>query len=158
MIRMLPVLLSLLALAPALGAAEFSHFGSFMLKSHFKVAGEQVTPIPMKPIVFHVSTDGTRVHVTAEGDNEARTTFDIYRSDGIARQRPGEVTLDVIPGIQAMSHGSGVLRHLRLTRESFTLTTFPGVSDQTIITYALATAPSLPVPAPKSVQSAPHKP
>ncbi|MEI6673673.1 MAG: hypothetical protein WCO57_00690 [Verrucomicrobiota bacterium] len=158
MIRILPVLLSLLALVSSLGAAEFTHFASFILKSHFKVAGDKITPVPMKPIVFHVSTDGTRVHVTAEGDNEARTTFDIYRSDGIARQRPGEVTLDVMPGIQAMSHSGGVLRHLRLTRESFTLTTFPGVSDQTVITHALATTPSPPAPAPISVQSAPHKP
>ena len=37
-----------------------------------------------------------------------------------------------------MSKAGGVLRHLRLTRESFTITTFPGVSDQTIISHAIA--------------------
>ncbi len=156
MTRLLTTLLSL-ALVPALGAAELNHFGNFILKSHFKVTGDQVTTIPMKPIVFHVSTDGTRVHVTAEGDNEARSTFEIYRSDGIGRQRPGEVALDIIPGIQAMSHSGGVLRHLRLTRESLTITTFPGVSDQTIITHALAT-PTPPASPPNTLISAPQPP
>jgi hypothetical protein len=159
MMRILPWFLSL-ALLPTLGAAEFTHFANFVLKSHCKVRGDQLTPIPIKPIVFHVSTDGTRVLITAEGDEEARSSFDIYRADGIGRQRPGELALDVIPGIQAMSRSGGVLRHLRLTRESFTITTFPGISDQTTITHALALAiaPPLPPPPSKIVQSAPQKP
>ncbi|MCX6880034.1 MAG: hypothetical protein NTW21_40465 [Verrucomicrobia bacterium] len=165
MIRILTVLIGL-ALAPVPSAAEFRHFANFSLKSHFKITGDRVTPIPMKPILFDVSTDGVRVRITAAGDNEARTTFEIYRSDGVGRQRSGETTLDVIAGIQAMSTSGGVLRHLRLTRESLTITTFPGVSDQTIITHAVAAAPSplatatttKTVPSAPSVPSAPHAP
>jgi hypothetical protein len=157
MIRILPVLCGL-ALAPALHAADFTHFANFTLKSHFKVTGDRVTPIPIKPIVFHVSTDGVHVRVTAEGDDDARSSFDIYRSDGIGRQRAGETNLDVIPGIQAMSNSGGVLRHLRLTRESLTITTFPCVSDQTIITHALATPPDITPSHPPSIPSASTKP
>ena len=145
MIRRLMVMLAFL-LAPAAGAEKLRHFGDFILKSHFKVTGDRITPIPMKPIRFSVSTDGVLVRVMAAGDEEAHTTFQIYRSDGIGRPRAGTTDLDVIPGVQAMSNGGGVLRHLRLTRESLTITTFPGVSDQTIISHSLAAAPE---PAPE---------
>ncbi|MEI6604166.1 MAG: hypothetical protein WCP35_02570 [Verrucomicrobiota bacterium] len=160
MIRALPFLISL-ALGPALRADEFRPFANFVLSSHVKVTGERVTPIPMKPIVFHVSTDGLRVRISAEGNAEASSIFEIYRSDGVGRQRSGEATLEVIPGIQALSKTGGVLRHLRLTREALTITTFPGVSDHTVITHALAIAPATPgAPAtiPKSISSAPPKP
>ena len=157
MMRMLPVLLSL-ALGSALRAEDFRPFADFRLSSHVKVTGARLTPIPMKPIVFHVATDGVRVRITADGNEEARTTFEIYRSDGVGRQRPGEASLEVIPGIQATSQTGGVLRHLRLTRESLTITTFPGVSDHTIITLALAIAPATPGATPKPVPSASAKP
>jgi hypothetical protein len=160
MMRILTVLIGL-ALAPNLRAETFRHFATFVLDSHFKVTGGRVTPIPMKPIVFQVSTDGVHVHLTAEGDAEARTSFEIYRSDGVGRPRPGEDTLDVIPGIQAMSKTGGVLRHLRLTREAFTITTFPGVSDQTLITHAVAAPPNAAPPPPTAIPSstpAPAKP
>jgi hypothetical protein len=122
-------------------AAEFTHVGDFLLRAHFKITRDKMTPIPMKPIAFRVHTDGTRIKVTAEGDDESHTTFEIYRSDGIGRQRTGGGALEVIPGLQATSHTGGVLRHLRLSRESMTLTTFPGVSDQTIVSYAVAAEP-----------------
>ena len=161
MIRMLPLLISL-ALGPALRADDFRPFSNFLLSSHVKVAGERLTPIPMKPIVFHVATDGLRVRITAEGNEEASSTFEIYRSDGVGLQRPGEAALEVIPGIQAMSKAGGVLRHLRLTRESLTITTFPGVSDHTVITHALAIAAATPAAAaaaiPKTVSSKSAKP
>ncbi len=128
----------LLISAPIAGAAEFTHFGDFLLKSHFKVAGDRVIPIPMKTMAFRVYSDGVEVRIVAEGDDEARTTFRIYRSDGIGRQRGDGGALEVIPGVQATSDSGGVLRHLRLSRESFTLTTFPGVSDQTIVSHAVA--------------------
>ena len=147
MMRVLPILISL-ALGPALRAEDFRPFANFLLTSHVKVTGERVTPIPMKPIVFHVATDGVRVRITTEGDDEAGRIFEIYRSDGIGRQRPGGAALEVIPGIQAMNKSGGVLRHLRLTRESLTLTTFPGVSDHTVITHALAVAAPTPATAP----------
>lgn len=132
---------SVLVLSSVVSAAEFKHVGDFLLQAHFKLTGQQVTPVPMKPIAFSVFTDGIRIRVTAEGDDDSHSTFEIYRSDGIGRQRQGAGALEVIPGVQAMSNGGGTLRHLRLSRESMTITTFPGVSDQTIVSHAIAAAP-----------------
>ena len=132
------ILISCLSVARADG---FRHAGDFLLEAHFKVTGAKVTPIPMKPIAFRVFTDGVRIRVFAEGDEESHTTFEIYRSDGIGRQRQGSGALEVIPGLQATCNVGGVLRHLRLCRESMTLTTFPGVSDQTIVSHAIAAEP-----------------
>jgi len=146
MMRMLSIAFCL-ALASAAAAAEFTHVGDFLLRAHFKITEGKMTPIPMKPIAFRVHTDGVRIRVTAEGDEESHTTFEIYRSDGIGRQRTGGGALEVIPGLQATSQTGGVLRHLRLTRESMTLTTFPGVSDQTIVSYAVAAEPKKVKPA-----------
>lgn len=138
-------------------AGEFKHFGDFLLQSHFKITGDKVTPIPMKPIAFRVFTDGMQVRVTAEGDDEAHTTYNIYRSDGIGRQRPGRGALEVIPGLQATSQTGGVLRHLRLSREAMTLTTFQGVSDQTIVSHAVA-AELKPGATPAATKSTPESP
>lgn len=157
MIRSIQLLICF-ALGSALRAEEFRPFANYVLSSHVKVTADRVTPIPMKPIVFHVSTDGVHVRITAEGDEEARSTFEIYRSDGIGRQRSGDAGLEVVPGIQAMSKTGGVLRHLRLTRESLTITTFPGVSDHSVITHALAMAPDTPPPKKKTVPSESAKP
>lgn len=127
-------------LAPGLpaSAAEFKHVGDFLLQAHFKLVGQQLTPIPMKPIAFRVFTDGTRIRVSAEGQEDSHTTYEIYRADGIGRQRKGGGALEVIPGLQAVCHSGSTMRHLRLSRESMTITTFPGVSDQTIVSYAVA--------------------
>lgn len=139
--KQLAALFILLTCLSAAGADGFRHVGDFLLESHFKLTGAKVTPIPMKPIAFRVFTDGVRIRVFAEGDEESHTTYEIYRSDGIGRQRQGSGALEVIPGLQATSDTGGVLRHLRLSRESMTLTTFPGVSDQTIVSYAIAAEP-----------------
>jgi hypothetical protein len=155
MMRMLSIVLSL-ALASAAAAADFKHVGDFLLQAHFKITGDKMTPIPMKPIAFRVYTDGVRIKLAAEGDEESHTTFEIYRSDGIGRQRTGGGALEVIPGLQATSHTGGVLRHLRLSRESMTLTTFPGVSNQTIVSYAIAAEPKSVEPV--SSNSPPKKP
>ena len=125
-------------------AGEFRHVGDYLLRAHYKLSGAEMTPIPMKPIAFRVSTDGVTIRISPEGEEEAHTSFDIYRSDGIGRQRPGSGALEVIPGVQASSKADGALRHLRLSRESLTITTFPGVSDQTIISYAVAATPIAP--------------
>lgn len=117
---------------------EFRHVGDYLLKSHFKLTGSKVTPIPMKPIAFRVYTNGVTVKVSAEGDEDAHTKFEIYRSDGISRQRSGGGAIEIIPGLQAMSKVGGVLRHLRLSGESMTITTFPGVSNQTIVSHSVA--------------------
>jgi|694.fasta_scaffold52389_3 hypothetical protein len=122
-------------------AAEFRHVGDFLLSSHFKITGDKVTPVPMKPMAFRVFTDGIQIRITTADDNEASSSFDIYRSDGIGRLRKDGGALEVIPGVQAMSKHDGTIRHLRLSRESLTITTFPGVSDQTIVSHAIAAEP-----------------
>lgn len=123
----------------AANATEFRHIGDFLLSSHFKVTESGVTTIPIKPVAFKVYTDGVTVRINLmEDEKEAYTSFTIYRSDGISRQRSESGAIEVVPGIQASSNSGGTLRHLRLTQESFTLTTFPGVSDQTIVSHAVA--------------------
>ncbi len=59
--------------------------GDFLLRSHYKLTGAEMTPIPMKPIAFHVFTDGVTIRISPEGDDDSHTSFKIYRSDGIAR-------------------------------------------------------------------------
>ncbi len=125
-------------------ALEFRHVGDYLLQSHFKLTGEKMSPIPMKSVVFRVFTDGTVIRISAGGDEEAVTSFEIYRSDGISRQRTEGGALEVIPGVQAMSRNNNVLRHLRMSAESLTITTFPGVSDQTTVSYAVAAEPIPP--------------
>lgn len=154
MTRPLSIAFSLM-LASAAVAGEFRHVGDFLLKSHFKITGQRTTPIPMKPFAFRVFTDGVKIKLYAEGDDESHTTFEIYRSDGIGRQRVEGGALEVIPGLQATSHAGGVLRHLRLSRESMTLTTFPAVSDQTIVIYAVAAEPKSVEPSSSNSLSTP---
>lgn len=144
----LPTTLFLLHAAIA-AAGEFRHVGDYLLRAHFKLTGDQMTTIPMKPIAFKVTTDGVTIRVSPEGEDEAQTSFKIYRSDGIGRQRAEAGALEVIPGVQASSTKDGTLRHLRLSGESFTITTFPGVSDQTIVSYAVAAIPIEPEPVAK---------
>ena len=120
---------------------DFRHVGDYLLQAHFKMTGSVLTPIPMKSIAFHVYTDGVTVRIRPEGEKDAHTSFEIYRSDGIGRQRPDSGALEVIPGIQASTTVDGTLRHLRLSKESLTITTFPGVSDQTIVSHAVAAVP-----------------
>jgi len=144
--KRISLLLSFMTFSLAASAAEFKHIGDFLLQAHFKITGQQVTPIPMKPIAFRVFSDGSHIRVSAEGDDDSHTTFEIYRSDGIGRQRQGSGALEVIPGLQATSNVGGTLRHLRLSRETMTITTFPGVSDQTIVSHSIAALPK-PEPA-----------
>jgi hypothetical protein len=137
------IAIAILFALPVTAAADgFRHVGDFLLKSHFKLTGDKITPIPMKTLALRVYTDGVRIKVSAEGDDESQSVYEIYRSDGIGRQRSGGGALEVIPGLQASSRIGGVLRHLRLTRESLTITTFPGVSDQTIVSHAVAAEPT----------------
>jgi len=117
------------------------HVGDYLLQSHFKLSGGEATRIPMKPMVFRVYTDGMVIRVVVAGDEEAASTFEIYCSDGISRQRSEGGALEVIPGVQATSRNHNILRHLRMSAESLTLTTFPSVSDQTIVSHAVAAEP-----------------
>jgi hypothetical protein len=137
MIRQLTILL--LLFVPVLaGAQEFRHLGDFLLTSHVKITEGKVSQIPMKPMAFHVYTDGLTIRVSTEDDSASHTTFEIYRSDGVGRRRAGGGGIEVIPGLQATSRVDGVLRHLRLSSESLTITTFPGISNQTIVSHAVA--------------------
>jgi hypothetical protein len=145
-----------LTIGSAAAAAEFKRVGDYLLQAHFKLTGDKITPIPMKPIAFRVYTDGVRIKVTAEDDEESHTTFEIYCSDGVGRQRTGHGALEVIPGLQATSHTGGILRHLRLSRETLTITTFPGISDQTIVSHAVAAEPKTSKP--PSIKSQPPQP
>jgi len=139
------IAMAIMLALPVMAAEDgFRHVGDFLLKSHYKLTGDKLTPIPMKTIAFRVYTDGVRIKVSAEGDDESQSLFEIYRSDGIGRQRSGGGALEVIPGLQASSQTGGVMRHLRLTREAMTITTFPGVSDQTIVSHAVAAEPTPP--------------
>ena len=139
-------------------ADEFRHVGDYLLKSHYKLTGTKVTPVPIKPIAFRVYTDGVTVKVTTEGDDEAHATFKIYRSDGISRQRSTDGAIEIIPGLQATSRVDGILRHLRLSAESMTITTFPGISDQTIVSYSVAAKPVAEKNKKPQSPATPHKP
>ncbi len=145
--------LTLATAAPAQDA-EFKHVGDFLLKSHFKIVGGDVTPIPMKPIAFRVFTNGVTIRVSTEDNEDAHLSFTIYRSDGISRQKEGGGALEIIPGVQATTKVGGVLRHLRLTEESMTITTFPGVSNQTIVSHSIAAEPIEPKKKPSNTTEA----
>jgi hypothetical protein len=138
------LILATMAAVSAARASEFRHVGDYLLDARYKLTGERVTAVPMKALALHVFTDGVRIRISAEGDDAAHTTYEIYRSDGIGRQRGGAGALEVIPGLQATCTIGGTLRHLRLTREELTITTFPGVSDQTIVSHAVAAEPAAP--------------
>jgi hypothetical protein len=105
MTRILPLLLSLFWLIsghPA-SASEFHHIGDYLLKSRTRLTGEKISPVNIKPMLLHVFTDGVQIRITAENDEDACSNFEIYRSDGIGRQRSAGGALEVIPGVQAFS-------------------------------------------------------
>jgi hypothetical protein len=119
--------------------------GDYVMHRQVKITGSgKVLEIPMKPLPLRVETDGVTVRVSTSAENDNWSTFTIYRSDGIGRQNTAGGPLEVVPGVQATSDTGGVHKHLRLTQDTLTLTVFPGVSDQTVITHArLAPPPSL---------------
>jgi hypothetical protein len=132
------------ALATSASIAEMRHVGDFMLVSRSKLTGEKHQPMPIKPMVFHVSTDGVHVQVKLD-DNEEANIFHVYASEGIGRLNKDSNTLEIVPGIQASSNKGGVLRHLRLTTDEMTITTFPARSDQAVVIHAVATDKNKPV-------------
>ena len=132
------------ALATSASIAEMRHVGDFILVSRSKITGEKNQPIPIKPMVFHVSTDGVQVHVKLD-DKEETNIFHVYASEGIGRLNKDSNTLEIVPGIQASSNKGGELRHLRLTTEEMTITTFPARSDQAVVVHAIAIDKNKPV-------------
>ena len=129
------------------GAAEFRHIGDFIIKSRIKVSSGQITPTTIKPLRLSAFTDGITVRISTQGEVEQASEYQIYRSDGIGRQRTTGGALEVVPGVQATARKGGVLRQLRMTEDTLTITTFPGVSNQTVITYAVVAPPPKAVPA-----------
>jgi hypothetical protein len=139
-------------------ASEFRHVGDYVLQSRVKLTGAHAAQSPIKPLLLHVSTDGVEVRIAADGDEEARSVFEIYRSDGIGRQSAAGGSVEIIPGVQAISRQGGQFRHLRLTREALTITAFPGISDQTIVTHAVAVANRPAIPESPSAPGTPDTP
>lgn len=121
-------------------AEELRHVGDFLIDQTMKIQGTEVTKVPMKPLRVTVTTDGEMLYIATEGES-ARASYKIYRSDGIGRQPVRGGALEIVPGVQAYSEHGGVLRHIRMTREELTITTFPGVSNQTIVTHATGVPP-----------------
>ncbi|MGB6221988.1 hypothetical protein [Haloferula sp.] len=134
------------------GAEEFRHIGDFIIKSRLKVTAGQVLPVAIKPLRLSAYTDGISVRISTSSDSESASDYTIYRSDGIGRQKSAGGALEVVPGVQATSEQSGIFRQLRLTQDSLTITTFPGVSDQIVVTHAQLAPPPKAV----SVQSKPE--
>lgn len=132
------------AFATSTSIAEMRHVGNFMLVSRSKLTGEKHQPMPIKPMVFHVSTDGVQVHVKLD-DKEETNIFHIYASEGIGRLNKDSNTLEIVPGIQASSNKGGELRHIRLTTGEMTITTFPARSDQAVVIHAVAVDKNKPV-------------
>ena len=131
------------ALATSASIAEMRHVGDFMLVCRSKLTGEKHQPMPIKPMVFHVSTDGVHVQVKLD-DKEETNIFYVYASEGIGRLNKDSNTLEIVPGIQASSN-KGELRHLRLTTGEMTITTFPARSDQAVVIHAVAVDKNKPV-------------
>lgn len=140
-------IIGLLVAATFAGAAEFRHIGDFAVRSRLKIAEDQAFSTSIKPLRLSAFTDGITVRISTTGDPENASEYKIYRSDGIGRQQGENGALEVVPGVQASSEQGGVLRQLRLTERTLTLTSFPGVSNQVIITHAVAIAPPKAVPA-----------
>lgn len=139
--RHLPFLGALfLALCTISMAEEPRHVGDFQIDQTMKIQGTEVTKVPMKPLRITVTTDGEMLYISTEGE-KARASYKIYRSDGIGRQTVRGGALEIVPGVQAYAEHGGVLRHIRMTRDELTITTFPGVSNQTIVTHATGVAP-----------------
>lgn len=125
------------------GEGDFGSVGEFVIRSQTKITGKgKAVQVPIKPLKLSISTDGVTVRLSSGSQTDAWSSFTIYRSDGIGRQNVPGGPLEVVPGVQATSDHGGVHKHLRLTRDSLTLTVFPGVSDQTVITHAVLATPS----------------
>jgi hypothetical protein len=132
-----------LGFAGAAAGGEFSAMGDYVIHRQVKITGAgKVLDIPMKPLPLRVETDGVTVRISTSTGNENWSSFTIYRSDGIGRQTAAGGPLEVVPGVQATSDTGGVHKHLRLTQDTLTLTVFPGVSDQTVITHARLAPPA----------------
>lgn len=144
---------------PITKAEEFRHIGDFVVKSRIKVVENKAISTAISPLVLSVFTDGISVRISTAGNTDDASEYKIYRSDGIGRQQGESGALEVLPGVQASSEKGGILRQIRLTERTLTMTSFPGVSNQIIITHAAAVAPPKALPAkPEETTSADSNP
>ncbi|WP_367874825.1 hypothetical protein [Luteolibacter sp. Populi] len=144
-ITIVVLLTAALGFSGSAAAGEFTAMGEYLILRQMKITGSgRVVEVPIKPLPLKVETDGVTVRVATgtTGETDNWSTFKIYRSDGIGRQATNGGPLEVVPGVQATSDTSGVHKHLRLTRDMLTLTVFPGVSDQTVVTHAKLVPPA----------------
>jgi hypothetical protein len=116
----------------------YRQIGTYVIRTRMKITGDHVTRIPIKPLEIEVLTNGTDLKIVVQGHNDEASTYEIYRSDGIGRLNKHTGVLEVVPGLQAYCKRDGILRHLRVTREALTITEFAAISDQTMVTHALA--------------------
>lgn len=118
---------------------EFNYVGTYKLAKRVKVRSGRAIPITIPALSYLVYSDGITLRFYGEAGGTAHTSFEIYRSDGVARQRKHNV-LENVPGVQARSFVGQVLRQVTLTGQTMTLTKFPAVSDAVEITYAMRVA------------------
>ena len=157
--RVTALLAAVLALAGPAGAEEFTSMGRYVIRSQMKITGAgKIVQIPMKPLPLLVETDGVSVRIATGEESSNWSTFTIYRSDGIGRQSSAGGPLEVVPGVQATSDHGGVHKHLRLTRDTLVLSVFPGVSDQTMVTYAFLAPPAANEAAANAAADPPESP
>ena len=115
--------------------SEFNYVGTYKLVKRVKIRAGRSIGIAIPAVSYLVYSDGITLRFYGEKGGTAHTSFDIYRSDGVARQRDRNV-LENVPGVQARSSVGQVLRQVTLTGATMTLTKFPAVSDDVEITYA----------------------
>jgi len=114
--------------------AEFNYVGTYQLVKRVKVRSGRPFQIAIPRLSYQVYTDGITLRFYGEGSGH--TSFQVYRSDGVARMRDDSL-LENVPGVQARSTVGEVLRQVTLTDETMTLTKFPALSDAVEITYAV---------------------
>jgi hypothetical protein len=119
-------------------AADFRHVGSYLVSSRLKITDDRVTRIALKPLAIDVFTNGVELRLVAASRDDATANYQLYRTDGIGRLNGRTGVLEVVPGLQASSSAEGILRHVRVTREALTITQFSGMSNQTLVTHAVA--------------------
>lgn len=114
---------------------DFGYVGTYRLVKRVKMRSGKPLEIAIPPVAYLVYSDGITLRFYGEAGGTSHTAFEIYRSDGVTRQRKDNV-LESVPGVQARSTAGQVLRQVTLTGRTMTLTKFPAMSDAVEITYA----------------------
>lgn len=114
---------------------DFSYVGTYKLVKRVKMRSGKPFEVAIPAMIYQVYSDGISLRFYGESGGTSHTSFDIYRSDGVVRERRGNV-LENVPGVQARSSAGDVLRQVTLTGRTMTLTKFPAMSDAVEITYA----------------------